>query len=75
MLGLVLLDLGAGEKGHFLQRRLGLDVAVLIEAVVREDFAEHGFEFGVLKGAQAGGIERFLIGDVVAGSTHGYGKG
>jgi hypothetical protein len=41
---------------------------------MRKDFAQQCIQPGVLKGAQTGGIECFLIGDVIAGSTHGYGK-
>jgi hypothetical protein len=78
MLGLVLLDLGAGEEGKFFQRCFRgffqRGVFRLVEAVVGKDFAQQGVELGVLEGAQAHGFQVFLVGDVVAGSTHGCGR-
>src|SRR5213075_3180239 len=78
VLELILLDLGAGEEGEFFEGCLGgffeRGIFRLVETVVRKDFAQQGLELGVLEGAQAGGVERFFIGDVVAGGGHGYGR-
>jgi len=76
MPALVLFNLSAGEEGELVEGGVGGDADVviffLVEAIGGKNFFEQRCKFCVLEGAQAGGVEGFFVGDVVAGGGHEY---
>jgi hypothetical protein len=73
---LIGFDFGASEEREVVEGGVGGDFDVVVfrsvEAIGGEDFFKEGAELGVLECAQAGGVEGFFVGDVVAGSGHEY---
>jgi hypothetical protein len=71
---LIKFDFGSGEEGKRFEGCVGGDFRLMefffVKGIGVEDFFQERCKFCVLKGAQAGGVEGFFVGDVVAGGGH-----